>query len=140
MGTGQPRPPRFSAHSRPGLGVSMPVSWGKLSKLKSGPQWTIATAPEHHSFMTGDLWAGYWWPDRRSQSRWKSSVSTLHVDNDCISLRWLCVKATLEMRLFARRGRVLGTSATELVAIGYRIGSDRHRGRVQPLSLQPAPV
>ncbi|MDM0014956.1 DNA ligase D [Variovorax sp. J22P168] len=50
----------FSARSRPGLGVSMPVSWDDLAKLKSGAQWTIATAREHLSFQTADPWDGYW--------------------------------------------------------------------------------
>jgi bifunctional non-homologous end joining protein LigD len=34
----------FSARARPGMGVSMPISWDQLKKLKSGSQWTIATA------------------------------------------------------------------------------------------------
>jgi bifunctional non-homologous end joining protein LigD len=38
----------------------MPVPWDDLSKLKSGAQWTIATAREHLSFQTTDPWAGYW--------------------------------------------------------------------------------
>jgi bifunctional non-homologous end joining protein LigD len=50
----------FSARARPGLGVSMPVSWEQLSSLKSGSQWTIATAREYVSFQHGDPWAGYW--------------------------------------------------------------------------------
>jgi bifunctional non-homologous end joining protein LigD len=50
----------FSARSRPGLGVSMPVTWEMLDALKSGSQWTIATAREHLSFQTEDPWAGYW--------------------------------------------------------------------------------
>jgi len=50
----------FSARARPGLGVSMPVSWDDLPQLKSGAQWTIATAREHLSFETTDPWAGYW--------------------------------------------------------------------------------
>jgi bifunctional non-homologous end joining protein LigD len=50
----------FSARARPGLGVSMPVSWDDLGKLKSGAQWTIATAREYLSFQTEDPWAGYW--------------------------------------------------------------------------------
>jgi len=50
----------FSARSRPGLGVSMPVSWEQLSSLKSGAQWSIATAREYLSFQKDDPWAGYW--------------------------------------------------------------------------------
>jgi bifunctional non-homologous end joining protein LigD len=50
----------FSARARPGLGVSVPVSWDQLSSLKSGAQWSIATAREHLSFQKDDPWADYW--------------------------------------------------------------------------------
>ncbi|RZL90774.1 MAG: DNA ligase D [Variovorax sp.] len=50
----------FSARARPGLGVSMPVDWGDLPKLKGGAQWTVATAREHLSFQTSDPWTAYW--------------------------------------------------------------------------------
>jgi len=50
----------FSARSRPGLGVSMPVAWEQLKDLKSGAQWTIATAREYVSFQRHDPWADYW--------------------------------------------------------------------------------
>ena len=50
----------YSARARPGLGVSMPVSWDQLSGLKSGSQWTIANAREHLSFQKSDPWADYW--------------------------------------------------------------------------------
>ena len=49
----------FSARARPGLGVSMPVSWDELPALKSGAQWTIATAREALSFRRDDPWAAY---------------------------------------------------------------------------------
>jgi bifunctional non-homologous end joining protein LigD len=50
----------YSVRARPGLGVSMPVSWDQLGALKSGAQWTIADAREHLSFQRSDPWAGYW--------------------------------------------------------------------------------
>jgi bifunctional non-homologous end joining protein LigD len=50
----------FSARARPGLGVSMPVSWEDLPTLKGGAQWSIATAREHLSFQQADPWADYW--------------------------------------------------------------------------------
>jgi bifunctional non-homologous end joining protein LigD len=59
-GYGQTTATAFSARSRPGLGVSMPVSWDQLSGLKSGAQWTIATAREHLSFEVTDPWKDYW--------------------------------------------------------------------------------
>ncbi len=59
-GHGQTTAAAFSARSRPGLGVSMPVAWEQLMALKGGAQWTIATAREYLSFEQGDPWAGYW--------------------------------------------------------------------------------
>jgi len=50
----------YSARARPGLGVSMPVPWDALGSLKSGSQWSIATAREHLSFHPNDPWADYW--------------------------------------------------------------------------------
>lgn len=55
----------FSARSRAGMGASMPVSWELLGELKSGSQWTIATAREYLSFQKKDPWAAYW---KRRQS------------------------------------------------------------------------
>jgi bifunctional non-homologous end joining protein LigD len=59
-GHGQTTAAAFSARSRPGLGVSMPVAWEQLMALKAGSQWTIATAREYLSFEQSDPWAGYW--------------------------------------------------------------------------------
>ncbi|MEO7953381.1 MAG: DNA primase small subunit domain-containing protein, partial [Polaromonas sp.] len=50
----------FSARARPGLGVSMPVSWDDLPKLKSGDQWSVETARDHLTFQKTDPWADYW--------------------------------------------------------------------------------
>ncbi|EEF26899.1 conserved hypothetical protein [Ricinus communis] len=50
----------FSARARPGMGVSVPVSWEQLAELKSGAQWTVQTAREYLSFATQDPWTAYW--------------------------------------------------------------------------------
>jgi len=50
----------YCARSRPGLGVSMPISWDDLRELKGGNQWTVRTAREHLSFQEADPWADYW--------------------------------------------------------------------------------
>ena len=50
----------FSARSRPGLGVSMPIAWDDLAALKRSDQWTVRTAREHLSFQTTDPWRDYW--------------------------------------------------------------------------------
>lgn len=59
-GRGQTTAAAFSARARPGLGVSVPISWDQLPELKSGAQWTIATAREYLSFEKADPWAEYW--------------------------------------------------------------------------------
>ena len=59
-GHGQTTAAAFSARSRPGLGVSMPVSWEQLSSLKTGSQWSIVTARDYLSFQKVDPWADYW--------------------------------------------------------------------------------
>jgi bifunctional non-homologous end joining protein LigD len=50
----------FSARSRPGLGVSMPLAWDDLTAVKRSDQWTVRTAREHLSFQSVDPWKGYW--------------------------------------------------------------------------------
>jgi bifunctional non-homologous end joining protein LigD len=50
----------YSARSRPGLGVSMPISWDDLESLQRSDQWTVRTAREHLSFQAVDPWAAYW--------------------------------------------------------------------------------
>lgn len=47
----------FSARARPGLGVSMPIAWDQLATIKSGAEWTVATAREYWSLRTDDPWA-----------------------------------------------------------------------------------
>ena len=59
-GKGQTTVAAFSARARPGMGVSMPVSWDQLSDLKGGAQWSVQTAREYLSFQSNDPWAGYW--------------------------------------------------------------------------------
>lgn len=59
-GHGQTTVAAFSARARPGLGVSVPISWDQLPELKASAEWTIATAREHLSFEKADPWIGYW--------------------------------------------------------------------------------
>lgn len=50
----------FSARARPGLGVSIPVTWQELPSLKGGDQWNIASAPTRlEQTAHADPWAGY---------------------------------------------------------------------------------
>lgn len=50
----------YSARSRPGLGVSMPVDWGQLQMLRGGAHWTIRTAPGYLATQAEDPWTDYW--------------------------------------------------------------------------------
>ncbi|HWP19000.1 MAG TPA: DNA ligase D [Burkholderiaceae bacterium] len=59
-GHGQTTVAAFSARARPGLGVSMPISWEQLDEVKSGAQWTVSTAREYLSFERSDPWRDYW--------------------------------------------------------------------------------
>jgi len=40
--------------------VSMPIAWDQLATIKSGAEWTVATAREYLSFQTNDPWSDYW--------------------------------------------------------------------------------
>jgi bifunctional non-homologous end joining protein LigD len=59
-GTAQTTAAAFSARARPGMGVSMPVSWDQLLQLKSADQWNVGNAREYLSFRTGDPWSAFW--------------------------------------------------------------------------------
>lgn len=50
----------FSARARPGMGVSMPISWDELATTLAGDQWTIASALDYVRERAGDPWSGYW--------------------------------------------------------------------------------
>lgn len=49
----------FSVRARPGLPVSVPVSWDELEKLTGGDQWDIRTARERVRTLASDPWEGY---------------------------------------------------------------------------------
>ena len=50
----------FSARTRPGLGVSMPLAWEELEAVTAGDHWNIGTALERVRVLGEDPWAGYW--------------------------------------------------------------------------------
>ena len=48
----------WSARARPGLGISVPVRWDELARLKSGAHWTVGTV--HTRLDEGNApWADY---------------------------------------------------------------------------------
>ena len=48
----------WSARSRPGLGISVPVHWNELDSLKGGAHWTVATVHERLD-QGNEPWADY---------------------------------------------------------------------------------
>lgn len=63
----------FSARSRPGLGVSMPLAWDELEALKSASQWTITNALSHIQKQRSDPWETY----RRTRQTIKRAAQSL---------------------------------------------------------------
>ncbi len=49
----------YSARARPGLGVSVPLSWSEVQALQSGAQWNIFTVHERLAALREDPWKGY---------------------------------------------------------------------------------
>jgi bifunctional non-homologous end joining protein LigD len=48
----------WSARARPGLGISVPIAWGELPRLRGGDHWSVKTV--HERLDTGNSpWAGY---------------------------------------------------------------------------------
>jgi bifunctional non-homologous end joining protein LigD len=50
----------FSVRARPGMAVSMPISWSELQEVKSADQWTMAEAIKRQRTLDSDPWDGYW--------------------------------------------------------------------------------
>ena len=63
----------FSARSRPGLGVSMPLAWDELEALKSASQWTITNALTRIQKQRSDPWETY----RRTRQTIKRAAQSL---------------------------------------------------------------
>ena len=59
-GHGQTTASAFSARARPGIGVSIPISWEALDGLSSGSHWTIKTTLAHLQMEKQDPWIDYW--------------------------------------------------------------------------------
>ncbi|GJG97234.1 DNA ligase D [Cupriavidus pauculus] len=59
-GVGATTAAAFSARARPGIGVSIPVSWDELGDLTGAAQWTIANVqPRLDELARHDPWAGH---------------------------------------------------------------------------------
>jgi bifunctional non-homologous end joining protein LigD len=57
-GRGSTTASAWSARSRPGLGISVPVDWSELGHLRGGDHWTIRTAQTRLD-VGNDPWKGY---------------------------------------------------------------------------------
>jgi bifunctional non-homologous end joining protein LigD len=49
----------FSARARPGLGVSVPLSWDEVADTTTGDQWNVANLHERLDGLKEDPWAAY---------------------------------------------------------------------------------
>jgi bifunctional non-homologous end joining protein LigD len=49
----------FSARARPGLGVSVPLAWSELGKLKAANQWNIFNVHDRLAKLREDPWKDY---------------------------------------------------------------------------------
>ncbi|NYH19685.1 DNA ligase D [Paraburkholderia bryophila] len=49
----------FSARARPGMGVSVPLSWDEVAATTAGDQWTIENLHERLTDLKRDPWADY---------------------------------------------------------------------------------
>ncbi|MEP7156303.1 MAG: DNA ligase D [Betaproteobacteria bacterium] len=63
----------FSARARPGLAVSVPVSWGELEKLRASDQWNIVNVHDYLAARKTDPWAGY----EKSRQSLATAIKTL---------------------------------------------------------------
>lgn len=50
----------FSIRARPGLAVSVPVSWDEIDDLHGADQWTMAAVVARQRTLTHDPWRNYW--------------------------------------------------------------------------------
>ena len=63
----------WSARARPGLGISVPLTWQELEVLKGGDHWTVRTA--HSRIDAGNrVWDGY----ARAACRLTAAMKTLN--------------------------------------------------------------
>jgi bifunctional non-homologous end joining protein LigD len=49
----------YSARARPGLGVSVPLTWDEVGETTAGDQWHIANLHERQASLRADPWAAY---------------------------------------------------------------------------------
>jgi bifunctional non-homologous end joining protein LigD len=50
----------FSVRARPGMAVSMPVSWDEVESVTRADEWTMRRAVERQRTLGADTWDSYW--------------------------------------------------------------------------------
>jgi bifunctional non-homologous end joining protein LigD len=50
----------FSVRARPGMAVSMPVSWDEVEFVTRADEWTMRRAVERQRTLSADTWDSYW--------------------------------------------------------------------------------
>ncbi|ANB72883.1 DNA ligase [Paraburkholderia phytofirmans OLGA172] len=70
----------FSARARPGLGVSVPLSWDEVATTTSGDQWTIENVHERLQDLKRDPWAGYAKTRQRITAAMKKRLDEAHTN------------------------------------------------------------
>ena len=66
----------YSTRARPGMGVSVPVSWDELPQLESADQWNIQTLATRLKQTPEDPWAAYWKTQQRITAAMKGKLES----------------------------------------------------------------
>jgi len=64
----------YSTRARPGLGVSVPVSWNEVPQLESADQWNVKTLATRLRQTPEDPWAAYWKTQQRITAAMKRKL------------------------------------------------------------------
>ncbi|WP_158905384.1 DNA ligase D [Burkholderia sp. L27(2015)] len=64
----------YSTRARPGLGVSVPVSWDEVPQLESADQWNVKTLGTRLKQTPEDPWAAYWKTQQRITAAMKRKL------------------------------------------------------------------
>jgi bifunctional non-homologous end joining protein LigD len=50
----------YSPRARPGMGVSVPLTWDEVERTTGGAQWSVANLHERLDALRDDPWSEYW--------------------------------------------------------------------------------
>jgi len=66
----------YSTRARPGMGVSVPVSWDEVPQLESADQWNVKTLATRLKQTPEDPWAAYWKTQQRITAAMKRKLES----------------------------------------------------------------